>query len=585
MPYPVQNLIEGRGEPVSVYPYDSLGRAWSLMTEREFSQLPVIDEAKRPIGLVTHASILSAMVNFGVHIEDLKVTDATVRMGKSQLFSPDDDLSELLDTLRDANAVLIVDGEGKLTGIVTSYDSNEYFRRRAEDIILVQDIETTVRELALAPFVGSTGAADQQKLEQALKEISATRREVLGRYGKALRRYLDQLPGKPSVDQKLLQESFTHLDKGEAPKSLEDLTLWEYTELLLDKSRWEYYRSAFAPLKQEALRKMLSGIRDIRNVLAHFKREITSAERQQLEFCSQWLSAHPIQFAPAWPMPQPSVTRPDGRVHDLQEAKAEYSVWRPEEHPVEPQAEVVSPQDTRYAPLAIWMQGQSLELGTVILSFSEIEGILGINLPSSARQHRSWWANDSVGHVQSQQWLDSGWRVSYLNLTEQRVTFARIQERQKAYIEFFSALDKSLAQIVDYPLKGASPDGQSWHTLATLPRGGPQLLYFVAAFVRGKRFRMELYIDVYDEIKNKAIFDELFVRAQMIERALEAELSWERLPERRASRIAWYRRGAITDGDKALSEVRIWAVDAAVRFYSALAEPAEQALAAIQAAG
>jgi hypothetical protein len=50
MPY-VQNLIEGRGEPVTVYPYDSLGKAWSLMTERDFSQLPVIDEAKRPIGL------------------------------------------------------------------------------------------------------------------------------------------------------------------------------------------------------------------------------------------------------------------------------------------------------------------------------------------------------------------------------------------------------------------------------------------------------------------------------------------------------------------------------------------------------
>ena len=305
MPYPVQDVIEGHGEPVTVYPYDSIEKAWSLMTEREFSQLPVIDEAKRPIGLITHASILSAMMNFGVHIEDLKVTDATEHVAKNQLFSPDDDLSELLDTLRDTNAVLIVDSEGKLTGIVTSYDSNEYFRRRGKDIILVQDIETTVRDLALTPFLDPTGAVDQQKLEKAIKAISVSRRELLGRYGRALRSYLEKLPGSPEVDQKLMQESFAQLDKDETPKSLDELTLWEYTELLLDKSRWECYRSAFAPLKPEALRKLLSGIQKTRNVLAHFKREITSAERQQLEFCSQWLSAHPIQFAVAWPVPQP----------------------------------------------------------------------------------------------------------------------------------------------------------------------------------------------------------------------------------------------------------------------------------------
>jgi hypothetical protein len=578
MPYPVQDMIEGHGEPVTVYPYDSIEKVWSLMTEREFSQLPVIDEAKRPIGLITHASILSAMMNFGVNIEDLKVTDATVHVAKNQLFSPDDDLSELLDTLRDTNAVLIVDGEGKLTGIVTSYDSNEYFRRRAKDIILVQDIETTVRDLALTPFLDPTGAVDQQKLEKAIKAISVSRRELLGRYGRALRSYLEKLPGSPEVDQKLMQESFAQLDKDETPKSLDELTLWEYTELLLEKSRWEFYRSTFAPLRPEALRKLLSGIQKTRNVLAHFKREITSAERQQLEFCSEWLSAHPIQLSAAWPTPQPSVASHETRVPESLAGPADSSTSTSHDQPLTPQAEMVSPDDTRYAPLALWLQGRTLDTGTVTLSFSDVEGILGAILPPSARQHRSWWANDSVGHVQSQQWLDAGWRVSYLNLSEQHVTFTRIQERQKAYIEFFSALDKDLAHVPGFPLKAASPDGQSWHTLATLPRGGPQILYFVAAFSRGRRFRVELYIDVYDEAKNQAIFDQLLTQAGTIETSLEAELSWERLPERRASRIAWYRSGTITDGEKVLSEIRIWAVSAAIRFYNALAEPAEQVL-------
>ena len=100
---------------------------------------------------------------------------------------------------------------------------------------------------------------------------------------------------------------------------------------------------------------------------------------------------------------------------------------------------------------------------------------------------------------------------------------------------------------------------------------------------RGRRFRIELYIDRYDEVKNKAIFDQLVAQARAIESALEAELGWERLPERRASRIAWYRSGAITDGEKTLSEIRTWAVDAAVRFYNAFAEPVELALSTVQA--
>ena len=171
-----------------------------------------------------------------------------------------------------------------------------------------------MRDLALTPFLDRTGAVDQQKLEKAIKAISVSRRELLGRYGRALRSYLEKLPGSSEVDQKLMQESFAQLDKKETPKSLDELTLWEYTELLLEKSRWEFYRSAFAPLRPEALRKLLSGIQKTRNVLAHFKREITSAERQQLEFCSEWLSAHPIRLSAAWPTPQPSVASHETRV-------------------------------------------------------------------------------------------------------------------------------------------------------------------------------------------------------------------------------------------------------------------------------
>jgi hypothetical protein len=44
----------------------------------------------------------------------------------------------------------------------------------------------------------------------------------------------------------------------------------------------------------------------------------------------------------------------------------------------------------------------------VRLSFIEIERILGQPLPSSARRHRAWWANERSGtHVHARSWLEA----------------------------------------------------------------------------------------------------------------------------------------------------------------------------------
>ena len=44
----------------------------------------------------------------------------------------------------------------------------------------------------------------------------------------------------------------------------------------------------------------------------------------------------------------------------------------------------------------------------VRLSFVEIERIIGQPLPSSARRHRAWWANERSGtHVNARSWLEA----------------------------------------------------------------------------------------------------------------------------------------------------------------------------------
>lgn len=61
---------------------------------------------------------------------------------------------------------------------------------------------------------------------------------------------------------------------------------------------------------------------------------------------------------------------------------------------------------------------------------------------------------------------------------------------------------------------------------------------------RGRRFRVELYIDALDQNKTKRIFDQIYQHKDMLESVL-GDVSWERIDDKRASRIAQYCPGDI----------------------------------------
>ena len=59
-------------------------------------------------------------------------------------------------------------------------------------------------------------------------------------------------------------------------------------------------------------------------------------------------------------------------------------------------------------------------------SFVEIEKILGVPLPQSARRHSAWWANNQDGrHVQAASWLDVGYHTEILDLNAGTVSFRK----------------------------------------------------------------------------------------------------------------------------------------------------------------
>jgi hypothetical protein len=332
-------------------------------------------------------------------------------------------------------------------------------------------------------------------------------------------------------------------------------------DILLAEDTWLLMRTVFDMPSSEAVRNVLDGVRRTRNDLAHFQGEITHFQRQQLRFCADWLDRCQSEY--------------EQRIEAEREQKVNVEPTKQATF-AEEIAEESLPTDSRYTPLGMYLQSQPGGTDVVRLSFEEIEKIIGDPLPASAYEHRAWWANDSKGHPHSHAWLDVGWRTNYLNRTEKVVTFVRIREREKAYIEFFSKLLSELRKKASFPVKQVSSDGTNWVVCQTITSPGLVVGYFNYSFARGKRFRVELYLDTSDQQTTKQVFDKLYEQREALESAL-GELSWERIDDKRASRIALYHPGHITDPEEQLQVLREWAVEKMIVFYNTMEPVASQA--------
>ena len=61
----------------------------------------------------------------------------------------------------------------------------------------------------------------------------------------------------------------------------------------------------------------------------------------------------------------------------------------------------------------------------VVMTFSEIETLIGRSLAASARTRRAWWSNRSRGAVQAAAWMGAGYHVEELDLEAETVTFRK----------------------------------------------------------------------------------------------------------------------------------------------------------------
>ena len=137
-----------------------------------------------------------------------------------------------------------------------------------------------------------------------------------------------------------------------------------------------------------------------------------------------------------------------------------------------------------------------------------------------------------------------------------------VSERNERYRDFFQGLIDTLRQEHSFT-KARKAQAQSQYFFSA---GHAQRAQYGASFAMGGRVRIELYIDRDDRDWNKRLFDQLLKHRTDIETEIGEALEWERLDDRRASRIALMCQGSIDDDQDTLKVIQDWIVERLLKF-------------------
>lgn len=135
---------------------------------------------------------------------------------------------------------------------------------------------------------------------------------------------------------------------------------------------------------------------------------------------------------------------------------------------------------------------------------------------------------------------------------------AKVQNRHTVRIDFWKKLLEKI-NLKSNLFQSISPSKNNWIGTSSGVRGVPY--NFV---VSGQYARVEIYIDRGNKEENKQFFDYLFDKKDSIESDFNHALVWERLDDKRASRIKYETQGNIFDKEQ-WDKMSDFMVDAMIR--------------------
>lgn len=491
MLFPVSQLLQERDELVCINRARSVKDALAIMLENDYSQLPVIDDQQRLCGIVSDQSITSMYYQIidAVSLLDLAVDHC---QSPAATIAADSDVLEALERLETEYALVVVDNQRCPQGILTHYDLTRFFRDLSEGLILVEDIEVTLRQYIEAAF--TTESAMQAALMRAFRPDKRD-------------------PTKPA-------------------RQYDELSFGEHIQLIVTEDNWANFEFVLGP--KPLFSQLMDHVGHARNQLAHFRGRLDPVQHNALSRARDWLGGRP-------------------RLHTtLNNIQAVVEV------PPQP----TNDEDFagKFAGLFQFLAGQRGHQGSLGLRFGSIEQLISEPLPNAAREHRSWWSNDPSSDPHALAWLKAGWRVEDVDLAKEEVAF---KYTKAALMQvFFTELLARLKQARPGITRATKVSPENWWSFGAGRSG------FTLGWVFGGNdtLRVELYIDTGHKEQNKAAFDGLREHAATIEQEIDARLSWERLDNKRASRIALARPAKVTDPPQQIEEAQQWALDTMLKF-------------------
>ena len=493
MLFPIQNLIEGGDELLCAQKDTKLSDALALMMEHDYSQLPDVDDRGNLVGVVSEDSIISTYYHSGglVSLLDLTVDHC---LKPAVTLPPESDIFEALDSLKNVHAIVIVK-EQKPVGILTDYDTTHFFRDLSEGLILVEDIEVTLRQ-----YIEGAFPTDNEMQAALMRAFRHDRRE----------------PTRPAFE-------------------YEELSFGQHVQLIVTEENWSKLEDVFGP--KDLFAQLMSNVGDARNQLAHFRGRLDALQHDALLRARDWLAV------------RPKLTLHKGV----------------EQQPVRVAARafLVKKGVGRYEPMEQWLVQQKEGARDIRVSFDDLERVLGDELPASAREHRSWWANDPDSHTQALAWMRAGWRVEDVDLATGTVSFKRTDTvlQQLFFADLLARLKKARPGVT----RATKTFPASWWGFGA-GKAGVNLNWTLR---RENTLWVELYIDTGDKANNKAIYDKLAEQKDAVEQEIGLALNWDRLDGHKASRIFLSRPAKITDPPERLEQTKQWAIETALKLVDA----------------
>ena len=107
-------------------------------------------------------------------------------------------------------------------------------------------------------------------------------------------------------------------------------------------------------------------------------------------------------------------------------------------------------------------------------SFSEIEDLLGADLPKGAREKRGWWANEDAGHASA--WVGAGYAAD-VDLDREMVVYRRVGGDVGRFGEAREVLDDGMEQARELFDTGLGQLQDAWERVPpTVRRAAPWVL-------------------------------------------------------------------------------------------------------------